>query len=254
MKQKLGFLLILLGAVIGGFNMTDMLIPELVIAIIGGFLLGFSLLMFTGIYSGRVWGIKIKDPSAFVKVLLSAIGLVIGGISLVITPVYCFTLLLEGEFITLLINAVAFIIALIIGPLVAKIVMEKLVAKGNKASVLGQLDIFKEIDTNMEQATSFVVGFEGVALYSSTNYCYAVYLYEDYQLGQLSTPDEVALVGTYFVEKYHDNFTFKIDTEVIPGQPGATAVAVGSGVIAVARVHGTPDQRLFRSYIFTKKK
>ena len=113
--------------------------------------------------------------------------------------------------------------------------------------------MFKEIDKEIYNAAYFVVGFEGIALFSNANYCNAVYRYEDYQLGELSMVEEVALVGTYFVQKYHEHFTFKVDEEVIPGQPGQTVVAVGMGGVSVARIKGTRDQRLFRSYIFTKR-
>ena len=67
-------------------------------------------------------------------------------------------------------------------------------------------------------------------------------------------PEEVALVGTYFVQKYNDKFTYKVDMEVIPGEPGRTVVSVGSGGVSMGRIQGTPDQALFRSYIFTRKK
>ena len=120
--------------------------------------------------------------------------------------------------------------------------------------MLDQFPIFSHIDSNMEQAVSFVVSYEGVALYSKANYCYAVYLYEDYELGTLSTPEEVALVGAYFLQKYGKDYTFKVDMKVIPGEPGQTVVAVGTGGVGIARTSGTPDKRIFRSYIFTKRK
>ncbi len=61
------------------------------------------------------------------------------------------------------------------------------------------------------------------------------------------------MVGTYFVQKYHENYTFKVDMAVIPGEPGKTVIAFGTGGIGIARIQGTPDIRIFRSYIFTKK-
>ena len=147
-----------------------------------------------------------------------------------------------------------YIVSLVVGAFASKPYLEKSTANGNNAAALAQLPIFQAVDANMANAAFFVVGFEGVALFSGTNYCYAVYRYNDYQLGDLSTPQEVALVGTYFCQKYHQDFTFKVDEEVIPGMPGQTVVAVGTGGIAVARVQGVPDQRLFRSYIFSRKK
>ncbi len=255
MKTKLALLLIIIGGALFGVvkDVVDEL-PPIIISILGGFLIGFSFMLFTSIYSGKVWGIKIKGSSlSKVKVLIGAVGLIIGGFSIVYTFLTLIGLLFSGEFVAFLINLVAYIVAWILGPIVAKIYLEKTLVKGSSASVLGKLDIFKEVDANIEKASYFVAGFEGVALFSETNYCYAVYLYEDYQLGELTSPEEVALVGTYFVQKYGDKFTFKVDVEVIPGEPGRTVVAVGTGGIGVGRIQGTPDQHLFRSYIFKRK-
>ncbi len=255
MKAKLTLLLILLGGVIGGFTAGDFNIHYAVVAIIGGLALGMSFLLFTSVYSGKVWGIKIKATSKAVVVsLISAIGLIVGGYSIVITFLTAFTSLLRGEIVVTAISVLGFAIPLAVGPIIAKVIQEnQMTAKAKNAMVLGELEIFKDIDANMDEAVNFVVGFEGVALFSKTNYCYAVYLYENYALGELSSPAEVAMVGTYFVQKYHDRYTFKVDVEIIPGEPGQTVVAVGTGGIGVARIQGTPDQRLFRSYIFTRK-
>ena len=188
------------------------------------------------------------------KTLCGAIGLILGGYSLIITLLSVFAGLSRFYFVGIAIHLLGFFIALALGPIVAKIIAERTLAKDNSAMILGQLELFKDIDSNINDAVNFVVGFEGVALFSQTNYCYAVYLYENYQLGSLSTPEEVALVGTYFVQKYHEKYAFKVDVEVIPGEPGRTVVAVGTGGIGVAKIQGTADQRLFRSYIFTRKK
>ncbi len=256
MKRKFATLFVILGGVIAGFTFTHFLAPELLVAVVGGLFLGMSLILYTSVYAGKVWGIKIKASfAASVVSFVSVIGLVIGGYSIVITFLAAFTALTRGDIITVVIDILGFVIPFAIGPFIAKAFTENaIVAKGNFAMALGEYDIFKEIDANMEEATHFVVGFEGVALYSKTNYCYAVYLYENYRLGELSTPAEVALVGTYFVQKYHEKYTFKVDMEVIPGEPGQTVVAVGTGGVSVGRIKGTPDQRIFRSYIFTKKK
>ncbi len=256
MKAKLTLLLIILGGVIGSFTIGDFNIHYAVVAIVGGLALGMSYLLFTSVYSGKVWGIKINATSKAVVVsLLSAIGLIIGGYSLVITFLTAFTSLLSGKIVVTAISVLGFAIPLAVGPIIAKSIGENLItAKGKNAMVLSDLEIFKEIDANIGDAVNFVVGFEGVALFSQTNYCYAVYLYENYALGELSSPEEVAMVGTYFVQKYHDKYTFKVDVEVIPGEPGQTVVAVGTGGIGVARIQGTPDRRIFRSYIFTRKK
>ncbi len=253
MKSKFTSLLLLTGAVLAAF--TDIPIPTLVVAIVGGFLLGLSIMFYTAIYGGKIWGIRIKsDASGKIKQLIGTIGLVIGGYSILTTGLSAFIVLLEGEVISVLIYVIWFAISLVIGSFIGKVVLEKGLAKGNRTNVFNGIPLFQEIDESMGQAQFFVVSFEGVALYSSTNYCYAVYLYENYELGALSTPAEVALIGTYFVEKYHKDFTAKVDTEVIPGTPGQTVVSVGTGGIGVARIQGTPDKRIFRSYIFTRKK
>lgn len=256
MKERIAFLLILFGGVVGGFasRSVSQIIPSILIELVGGFLIGFSLMLFTSVYSGTVWGIKIPAKSSSgIKKLIGVSGLFLGGFSLVLTFLTVVVSLFNFKLVEIILNLAAFIIPLVIGPFVAKKYLEKDLAKGNSASVLGDLEIFKEIDANLDQAVNFVVGFEGVALFSKTNYCYAIYKYEDYQLGELSTPEEVALVGTYFVQKYNDRFTFKVDVETIPGEPGHTVVAVGTGGIGVARVQGTPNQHLFRSYIFYRK-
>lgn len=178
-----------------------------------------------------------------------------GGYSLIIAILAAFFSLTRFEIMSTVIHVLGFCIPLAISPFIGKKIAENhIIAKGKNALVLNNFDFFREIDANMDEAVSFVVGFEGVALYSGTNYCYAVYRYTDFQLGELSTPKEVAMVGTYFVQKYHKNYTFKLDVEVIPGEPGQTVVAVGTGGIGIARIQGSPDKRLFRSYIFTKKR
>ena len=40
-----------------------------------------------------------------------------------------------------------------------------------------------------------------IALVNKMNDCYVVERYEDYQMGALTSPREVALIGMYFVQK-----------------------------------------------------
>lgn len=253
MRTKFTFLLVILGGILAGaFHPA---IPGVIVSVLGaaGFVFGLS--FYTSVYSGTVWGLKIKAPSyAAAFVLIGAIGLVIAGYGFVYTALYAFTSLLSGNLMTVIVIIGAYIITLWISSKLVQGVLENSMAKSNHAMVLEQFDLFKEIEANMGEATNFVVGFEGVALYSSTNYCYAVYPYENYGLGELTQVSEVAMVGSYFVQKYHDKFTFKVDEEVIPGEPGRTVVAVGAGGVSVGRVSGTADKRLFRSYIFTRNK
>lgn len=250
MKNKFLSIFVILGAFLGiksqgsfGFALGY------VLCLIGGFCFVAGAVLFTSVYGGTVWGVKIPKSSAGKKAtLLSVPALIVGGFGL-----GCTILCLLTFSSAALIGLALFVIGLVIASLTMKSISEKATARGNNALCLGEIDLFKEIDSEIHNAAYFVVAFEGVALFSGTNYCYQVYRYEDYRLGELSTPQEVALVGMYFVQKYHDEFTFKVDMEVIPGEPGQTVVAVGTGGIGIARTSGTRDQRIFRSYIFTKK-
>lgn len=255
MKEKLVKLLLIGGGVLGAFTSKGFSMGmSVLLCAIGGFALPMGLMLFTSVYSGTIWGIRVPAPkSSTVMNLLGLVGLVVGGyaaVHLVLLLISCLSATSFGDFLLCL---ALFIGLLIVGALTSKPILEKITAKQDNGAVFAQLPIFQAIDANMANAAFFVVGFEGVALFSGTNYCYAVYRYNDFQLGDLSTPQEVALVGTYFCQKYHHNYTFKVDTEVIPGTPGQTVVAVGTGGIGVARIQGVPDQRLFRSYIFTRK-
>lgn len=256
MKQKLVSLLLVAGGVLGAFTSTEFSMGlSVTVCAIGGFMVTFGLMLFTSVYGGKVWGIRVPAPaSSALMVVLGLFGVVLGGYASVHLVMLLISCLSGTEFSDFLICLALYVVFLLVGAFVSKPILEKITANQTNGAVLAQLPIFQAVDANMANAAFFVVGFEGVALFSGTNYCYAVYRYTDYQLGELSTPDEVALVGTYFCQRYHQNFTFKVDTEVIPGTPGQTVVAVGTGGIAVARTQGVPDQRLFRSYIFTRKR
>lgn len=255
MKSKLTTLLIICGGALAGFTASALPFPLAVaIILVGALALSLSVYLFNAVYSGKVWGIKINASSTTtLAVFLSVLGLILGGYAIVCVVIAALQALSAGNFIGVLVYLACLLVPFCVGLSIAKKLAEKLTAKSNNALCLGDIALFQEIDANIDNTSHFVVGFEGVALYSATNYCFAVYRYEDYQLGELSTPGEVAMVGMYFVQKYHEKFTFKVDVEVIPGEPGQTVVAVGSGGIAVGKTSGTADQRLFRSYIFTRK-
>lgn len=254
--QRIKFLLVVIGGVLAAYsakNMPSALV--FLVVVLGGLLLGMSILFSSCVYGGEIWGIKIpySKNGSIIKVL-SFFGLIFGGYAAVTTIIGVAVSLASFSLVKIVIYLFCFILPLAIGPMIAKKISEVyLVAKSDNAMILEQIDLFKRIDNNIHNASSFVVGFEGIALFNSATYCYAVYRYEDFQLGELATPEQVALVGTYFVQKYHQNYTFKVDVEVIPGEPGQTVVAVGTGGIEIARIQGTPDTRLFRSYIFTRK-
>ena len=253
LKSNLALWLLVFGGIVAA-NTYSLPIPPAITIIIGGFFASSSFYCFTAVFGGIIWGIKInRSTSGTLIKILSTIGMFIGGYGVVITFIAVLSSLSRFNLIGIVLYLIAFIVPLVIGPMICKVLLEKSTAKEQNAMILAQLPLFAEIDQNIAEASRFVVGFEGVALFTNTGYCYAVYRYEDYQLGELSTPQEVALVGTYFVQRYHDRYTYKVDTEIIPGEPGRTAVAFGTGGIAVARVSGTRDQRLFRSYIFMRK-
>ena len=261
MKLKLFILCTILGGVM--FKLGNRIISPLIEAIppllwvflgIGGIVWGISFYTLICVYGGKVWGIKIKAPAEFaIKQFLSMIGGIVGGFFMLYSVLCAFTALLSGRISETVLSLVCYWGLMIIAQFVSKPINEKMLARKKYALCLGELPIFKAIDAEISNAAAFVVAFEGVALYSETDYCYAVYRYTDYQLGELSIPAEVAMVGTYFVQKYSKEFTFKVDMEVIPGEPGRTVVAVGAGGVAVGRIAGVPDQRIFRSYIFTRR-
>lgn len=249
MKNKLVLILGAIGCLLG-FNTAGFLGAfGLAFCLIGGFCLAIGTYLYSAVFGGTVWGINIPKSPAGKKASSFAIPtIIIGGYG--VACVFLALLSFSGK---ALIGIALFAIGLIVPSLFMNKVAEEQTANSDNALCLGQIDLFQEIDKEIHNATFFVVSFEGVALFTSTNYCYQIYRYEDYRLGDLSVPQEVALVGMYFVQKYHDEFTFKVDMEVIPGEPGQTVVAVGTGGIGVARTSGTRDQRIFRSYIFTKR-
>ncbi len=255
MKTRGALLLSVIGGVLAGaFNSAFSNVPPLVVSIVGGFLFGFSFMVYNSVFSGKVWGIKVKPTTYSMLVwVVATIGLIVGGFAVVFDVLASLSLLLRGEFVNLLLVWVALIGSLVVGGFTEKPFVEVFTAKQTNALCLGQLPIFQQIDAELGQASHFVVGFEGVALYSKADYCYAIYRYTDFELGELSTPAEVALVGTYFIQKYGEQFTFKVDVEIIPGTPGQTTVLVGMGGVSVQRTAGTLDQQLFKSYIFKRK-
>ncbi len=127
-----------------------------------------------------------------------------------------------------------------------------LLVKENNAAILGELPFIKCIEEQIDQAQSFYVGFDGIALCNDMYYCYAVVHYEDFQMGPLDDASQVALMGLYFVQKYHHQFTFRIDSVYIPGEPGQSITVVGSSGHHVAYTQGTKGQTIFRGYIFNR--
>ena len=101
MKNKLSFLLLIAGGVLAALRLSAFAaLPAPAVAVAGGFLLGFSYLLFNSVYAGTVWGVRIKSSGAgSFKQIFGAVGLVIGGFSLVHTGLELFVSLFAGEIV-----------------------------------------------------------------------------------------------------------------------------------------------------------
>ncbi|MGM9647217.1 MAG: hypothetical protein ACI3YH_03690 [Eubacteriales bacterium] len=261
MKEVICALLILLGVILG-ISTQELLVTILdemsspfamiiVLTMIGGLLVGWCMYRMANVYSYTVWGVRVsRAPKDTLVVLLSAVGCCLGGL-LIFWGLRA--VIYEFEFIRIIVYIVLVAVSFTVGGMVSQKTVQISISKNTNALILEQFEIFKDAEQQIAEAEWFCVSFEGVAFCSKTNYCYSVLRYEDYQLGSLTVPNEVAMVGMYFVQKYGKQFKFKVDMEVIPGEPGQTFVTVGSGGVNVGRTSGTKDKRLFRSYIFTRR-
>lgn len=231
-----------------------------------------ALVAYTGyniqlVVDGVIWGIRVS-PSKTQKSfkIRNMVGFVIGMIALfiMIVPVFrevCNLFIrntmmnpIMGIVSVALYGLIWFLVFFIAAKIAEKSSKKKLYSgRETNTYVLSELPFVKSVEAQMNDAEYFIVSFEGIALANKMNYCYAIERYENYQMGALSSPKEVALIGMYFVQKYHDSFKFKVDMETIPGAPGQTVVAFGTGGVGVAHVKGTRDKKIFRSYIFTRK-
>lgn len=210
-------------------------------------------------FSGVVWGIRIQPtPKQKAFMIRHRILMVLGYIAAIVSAPALFMSLLKllfTNFMGILIFFAAFFGCAILSCFIAskRAVHSPLLEKENNTAVLGSLPFIQRVEAQLMNATYFIVSFEGIALVDRMNYCYALERYENYRMGSLSTPNEVAMVGMYFVQKYHHLFDFTVDMERIPGTPGQTVTIVGSSGVNFAFSKGTPDQQIFRSYIFTRK-
>ena len=206
---------------------------------------------------GRIWGIYVpptpeQKRDRTVQTIIFAVSFIAFIVSVVPSFIGLIGLMFTSFLLTLIYIAVWFGTIFLSAFLAQKHSIAKLIRYKN-SFVLGELPFIQQVEAQMDECVRFVVSFEGIALINNMNYCYAVERYEDYQMGSLSVPQEVALVGMYFVQKYHNQFDFKVDMEVIPGQPGQMTTVVGTGGVGFAYTKGTKTQRIFRSYIFTRK-
>jgi len=210
-------------------------------------------------FTGVIWGIRVPcSPKQKAFIIRNRISFIIGTVACVVLILPTFKVLFEllfESFLFVLIYIVVYFASVLISSYIAakKAFHSPLLENETNTEVLSSLPFVQSVEAQMDQAAAFVVSFEGIALINNMNYCYALERYEDYQMGALTSPNEVAMIGMYFVQKYHHLFNFTVDMERIPGTPGQSVTIVGSSGVHFAYSKGTPDQAIFRSYIFTRK-
>lgn len=232
----------------------------LIIAIASAFLLMYGIFG-KGAFAagGEIWGIKIEPTPAQAKfrkrcTIMMIIG-IIGTASMIIPFFASAITILFNAPILLLMFFPLWIGAFFVGALCAKKKgsSPELGEEGNNALVLGDFDYIKAAEQHIPEAKCFFIDGEGIAFVNAQNYCFAVERYEDYRLGSLTDGKQVALVGSYFEQKYKGMFDIKSQFERIPPTPGKVVTFVGSGGISFGYVQGTKYQANFEGFLFTKK-
>lgn len=211
----------------------------------------------TAVFGGSIWGIRV--PVSKRQKIWKAVNviLLLAGFIVFVS----FLGMAIGSLIQLLFSGLGgliYVLAFVIGFFVVAIVSVKLAlrelsrgkitANDTNALVLGNLPIIQNVEAQLSQASAFVVTADGIGLINAQNYCFAAELYNDYQLGTLTSAKEVALVGMYFVQKYHDQFNYKVDFERTY-YPGETITFIGSGGVYVGHTKSRIESQ-FKSYIF----
>ncbi len=232
----------------------------LIISIISAFLMTY------GIYGkgafatgGKIWGIEIEPTPAQKRFskncsTMKIIG-IIGTISMMIPFFASFFKILFNAPILIILFFPLWVGACFAGALSAKKKgsSPELGEKGNNALVLGDLEFIKVAESHIPEAKCFFIDGEGIAFVNAHDYCFAVERYEDYRLGSLSDGKQVALVGSYFEQRYKGMFDIKSQFERIPPTPGKLVTFVGSRGISFGYVEGTKYQANFEGFLFTKK-
>lgn len=120
MKDRLSFLLFIAGGVLGVTVGRSLPVSEpvmLAIAAVGGFLLGFSYLLFNSVYAGTVWGVRIKSSGASkLKQFIGALGMVLGGFSFLVSGLELLSSLSAGRVVHAAVLAGLFLVSAILGP------------------------------------------------------------------------------------------------------------------------------------------
>lgn len=232
----------------------------LLIAIASAFLLMYGVFgkgaFATG---GEVWGVKIEPTPAQKKFSKNCTTMMIIGIigtAAMIIPFFVSAVrILFNAPIILLLFFPMWIGAFFVGALCAKKKgsSPELGENGNNALILGDFEFIKVAESHIPEAKCFFIDGEGIAFVNAQDYCFAVERYEDYRLGNLTDGKQVALVGSYFEQKYKGMFDIKSQFERIPPTPGKVVTFVGSGGISFGYVQGRKYEANFEGFLFTKK-
>lgn len=120
MKDRLSFLLFIAGGVLGVTVGRSLPVSEpvmLAIAAVGGFLLGFSYLLFNSVYAGTVWGVRIKSSGASkLKQFIGALGMALGGFSFLVSGLELLSSLSAGRVVHAAVLVGLFLVSAILGP------------------------------------------------------------------------------------------------------------------------------------------
>ncbi len=232
----------------------------LVIAIVSAFLLMYGVFGKMGFATGgEVWGIKIEPTNAQAKFAKSCKTMMIIGIIGTVTMIIPFfasalKILFDAPIVLLLFFPL-WIGAFFAGALCAKKKgsSPELGENGNNALVLGDLEFIKAAEAHIPEAKCFFMDGEGIAFINAQNYCFAIERYGDYKLGDLTDGKQVALVGSYFEQKYKGAFDITSQFERIPPTPGKVVTFIGTGGVSFGYVEGTKYQANFEGFLFTKK-
>ena len=243
----------------GYLEFTDVIVIALVLltnmtAIFVGMYCGYNLRLVT---NGTLWGITVPASKGLKKMKTrSIVGLVIAVILFNLSDLaaikYFIGLLMEA-FPLAVLYAGLWLSMFVLAILAARKSSGKRVARETNAFVLGQLPFIQSIEARLDNAETFVVGFDGIALYDTVKACYSVQHYTDYRMGALSKPREVALLALYFSQKHHDEFSWKVKMETIPGTPVQSVVINEFNGTKSGYINGTNDTRAFKCYVFTRK-
>lgn len=118
-------------------------------------------------------------------------------------------------------------------------------AKEKNALILGELDLIKHIDSEIELSDSFFVGYTDVEVCSQgekEKICYSSYGYS------LSSERELALLGMYFLQRHHSKFEMKVDSEAINSYVVHENMTSGKRYVDIGK-----ERKVLNGYIFTRR-